>query len=329
MVRKGGQKRTAAIAHATTYLPLEEVQPTVLIAGGGTFSRRVDWTYHTEGTHLILVESGQIAAMIGGRQVIAGAGQLICFPPTRGNRYRAQAGTRTLQMQVEFAAPPRHQQQPWFDEFGPLPPALALGNHVRQARKAFEAICILLPSRCSRDRLRVRAAVFELLALISSSAAPASSSIDPLDPLQIARVKLESNFASQVLVADLARQLGMGNDEFIRRFRERFDLSPRQARTLARMREAARLLVSSDGDTILIKQVAAAVGYCDAKFFTRTFHTVMGVTPTTMRQARPAAPMGLPRPSPNSTFPLNTHILPPDRTYEWANSLVVECTWDK
>lgn len=308
------------------FVMIDELQPSVLVAGWWHFNRCVDWAYRVAGMHFILVESGEIEATIDGRRMIARAGQMVCFPPMLENHYRAPASTKTFQMQVQFSPTPRTHLLPWLDELGPLPPIVDLSMCVPQARKLFESICVLLPSAWPGNRLRVRSSVLELLALMSSAVRPTSTSWDLLDPMQLARLKLESNLDSPIAIRELARQLRLKPRDLAREFRKRFDMSPQRARTLARVREAARLLVSTNSNELLIKQIAAAVGFSDAKFFARTFHKVMGFTPTEMRQGKSKSLVESSKPSRTTVYDLNTHILPPERSRDWVNSLIISCT---
>lgn len=82
---------------------------------------------------------------------------------------------------------------------------------------------------------------------------------------------------------ELADEAGMSRYHFVRRFREQAGHSPIQYFIHLKMQHACQLL---DSDERPIKQVALALGYEDAYYFSRLFKKVMGISPRQYRSNR-------------------------------------------
>ena len=126
--------------------------------------------YRIPGHHLLLIESGWIEARTAYGRVDARAGEMICFRPTEHNEYGNHEPTVFYQAHINFCPPPRPQDTPWLDEIGPLPIHLKLGDSFDAMRSVFETMCIELSQSGAAHKLRVRSAVFELLAIIADAA---------------------------------------------------------------------------------------------------------------------------------------------------------------
>src|SRR5689334_9835140 len=131
-----------------SYLHFRELCPTVHVAICHDFGKQAALglvaypagaPYRVHSHHFILIESGCIEGEVAGTPLVGKAGDLICFSATEANRYSFTNDARTLQAQLEFAPPPRHQLTPWLDGIGPLPEKVSLGNSFREMRDVFEA----------------------------------------------------------------------------------------------------------------------------------------------------------------------------------------------
>lgn len=178
----------------------------------------------------------------------------------------------------------------------------------------FEIFCLEISEEGALHRLRLRAAVHEMLAIIVSVRTRGrSDSLKHLDAWQRLRIQLDSEVRAECDVGDLARQMGLSRPYFSRAFKQRFGLTPQAYHTHARLREASRLLRSSDKP---IKTIAFEFGFGDAKFFTRLFKRHLGVLPSDIRLGRAS----FPRQTVNEAgrlFPTNQHLLPPQSGPNW------------
>ncbi|MCH6257494.1 AraC family transcriptional regulator [Puniceicoccaceae bacterium K14] len=79
----------------------------------------------------------------------------------------------------------------------------------------------------------------------------------------------------------VAKKLGMSHENFRKRFRAKVGLSPGQFRLDARIDRSAALLHQG---RLQIKEIAAALGFCDEFHFSRTFKRRFGTSPRDFRQ---------------------------------------------
>lgn len=109
---------------------------------------------------------------------------------------------------------------------------------------------------------------------------------------------LRDRVRARVTVGELAALARLSRSHFIGIFRARFGRPPLDYFAHLKMREAARLLASTD---LPMKQVAAAVGFGDPLYFSRAFRRVFGIPPTAYRRG-PGRGQGVRRtPGPEAT----------------------------
>lgn len=90
---------------------------------------------------------------------------------------------------------------------------------------------------------------------------------------------IEKELDRPLVVADLAREMGLSERTLHRRFRLTVGTTPAAYLTQARIRRAAEQLGRENGDDRRISDVAAACGFDDSNYFSRCFRRVMGRTP--------------------------------------------------
>lgn len=299
-------------AESTKFVTLDQLAPTMDLASAWEYTHDVWYTYRNPGHHLLLIESGEIEARTPDGRFRGRAGDLFCFRPTEHNEYGSAGAIRFYQLHINFSAPPREQHTPWLDEIGPLPVHLSLGDGFAPMRHVFETCCLELSQSGAAHRLRIQAAIFELLAIVADSANRVRSRTPKLDAWQRMRLRLGSQLQAEMKVSRLARELGIGTDHFIRQFKQRFGTSPKAYRTHAKMREAARLLRAGDQS---VKSIAYALGFPDTKAFSRIFKRTLGMIPSDMR-AQTSADVDAPLPS-GQLYPVNQHVVPPHAGTDW------------
>ncbi len=294
------------------HLAIDELQPQVDLAGYWEFDHDVWHRYGLPGHHLILVRRGRIEAITAQGRLTAGPGSLVCFRPCALNQYGNRGLTASFQLHLAFAPAPRHLLTPWLDGVGALPVLTDLSAHRAAAEGHCEAAVAALAGASSADRLRLRAAILGLLALVAEAAGERCQRRAPLDRWQEARRRLQSRLDAELPLAEVARMMGVGVDHFTRAFRARFGVSPGRCRTQARLRLAAQLLRAGASP---VKAVARRVGVRDATAFTRLFRRHFGVPPSSLVQD------GAPEPTwaaePQATIPVNQHVLPPGTAGDW------------
>ena len=294
------------------YVALDEINPTVDLASFWQVGK-VWYKYRIPGHHLLLIEKGQAEARTPNGTLRAKAGDLLCFQPCEQNEYGAQGGLRFYQAHINFGPTPQDRLTPWLDERGPLPEKLALGENFEALRRAFESLCMELSRPGAEHRLRLRATVFEMLALVASAMSGRPAAPARLDSWQRVRLRLASDLAQDVRIGRLAQEMGCSADHFIRRFKQRFGFSPRHYRMRARLTEAARLLREGG---VTIKFVSFKLGFSDPKAFTRAFKRRMGVTPAELRASAERL-VAKRLPLEGRLYPVNQHVVPPHAGADW------------
>ena len=95
--------------------------------------------------------------------------------------------------------------------------------------------------------------------------------------LQEAMAHLCRNYARPEVIGGLARRVGMSENHFRLLFKRKFGMSAQQFVLTLRMRAARHYLAQSP---VAIKEVAAAVGYDDPLYFSRTYAKFWGHPPS-------------------------------------------------
>jgi len=262
------------------FLRVEEISPTVELADCWNFPADYRHVYRIPSHHLLLIESGTIVARPPGGEFEARAGDLICFRPTEVNEYGNRGPTLIYQAHLEFAPPPRHQATPRLGKWGALPVVVSLGNAFEAARRVFETLCAEVSQEGLTHELRLRSAVWELLAIFAAVVAGQPHPERGLDDWRRLRIQLESRLRENLTVGDLARERNLHPSYLIRQFKHRFGLSPKAFRTQARLREAARLLRTTE---LPAKSIALDLGFPSVKTFQRVFKHHFGVRPLEVR----------------------------------------------
>ena len=289
------------------YLTTDELVPGIDLASCYEFPTDRWFVYRIPSHHLILVETGRIEAKTPNGHLEAKAGDLVCFRSAEHNEYGTRGPTLFFQAHVQFAPPPRHRLTPWLNRIGPIPERVALGNSFDSMRRLFETLCMELGREGEAHQLRCRAAVLEMVALITDVCAGQASVPSSLDEWQRARLRLGSELQADLKIEEFARRMGVSSDHFIRHFKQRFGMTPKAYHNQVRFAEAARLLRSTDQPT---KAIAFSVGFTDPKSFARAFRRHFGVAPSDLR-LDPSTVSLRGTPQKAGMFPINQHVLPP------------------
>jgi AraC-like DNA-binding protein len=294
------------------FLTLDQVSPAVHLASCLNWEKRQWHNYRIPGHQMMLIEDGCLHARTPLGEFTARAGDLLCFRPAGLSEHSILGPARFLQTHIDFAPPPRHHSTPLFDEFGPLPPLISLGAVFEEMRSVFETFCIEITQPGSVHRLRLRAAVHDMLALIATVLTPDPAVYTRLDDWQRLRLRLDAELHAECRVEQMARALGLSPAYFIRAFRERFGVTPKAYHTAARLREAVRVL---RGTEMSVKTIAYELGFGDAKAFARLFQRHLGILPSDVRGGK-MTPLVEGAPS-HGLYRINAHLLPPGTPADW------------
>jgi AraC-like DNA-binding protein len=301
------------IEESGDFLTLEELHPSVDLAAYYEFKEKQWYKYRVPGAHFLLIKSGEIEAVTPNGKYVAKPGDLFSFRATELNQYGMNVPTEYYEAHIQLARPPFNRSTLWLDEIGPVPVHLSLGRSFDRMRQQFETMCIDLPHSGAANRCRVVGAVWEMIEIISEVARKRPEGKHKIDNFQRARLRLSSNLNAEIEIKTLAREMGISPDHFIRRFKQRFGVSPKVWRTHARLQHAARILRAGDCS---IKSLAFDLGFADAYSFTRAFKRYLGVLPSDLREGRSAAP-GTSARMEGGLLKINQHIVPPHADAGW------------
>ena len=96
-----------------------------------------------------------------------------------------------------------------------------------------------------------------------------------VDGVERARILLADHYADKITLGELAMSAGLSKYHFLRLFRRRIGLTPRQYQQQLRIDGAKQALQSGESPS----QVALAFGFVDQSHFTRAFRQSTGQTP--------------------------------------------------
>ena len=116
----------------------------------------------------------------------------------------------------------------------------------------------------------------------------ARTGIPGLAPWQERKVlrHLRDHLCRSIRNRDLARLVGLSTSQFSRRFRSSFGLAPRGYVIRSRLEHAKTLMRQTRSP---LCQIALASGFADQSHLCRTFHALVGATPTRWRREQSAA----------------------------------------
>jgi AraC-like DNA-binding protein len=187
------------------------------------------------------------------------------------------------------------------DEPGPTPSALEFGESAfndapAAARKTVEfdasspaeddelgvldAVCNLLGSALQRMRTAASGQATEIV--MSTASSRPRGGIAP-SALRRVREHIDSNLGEHIDIADLANITGLSPCHFSRAFKQSMGMPPHRYLISRRVREAARLIESTDRPMF---EIALDVGFSDQSHFTRVFSSQVGESPSQYRHQR-------------------------------------------
>jgi len=109
----------------------------------------------------------------------------------------------------------------------------------------------------------------------------ARAELQPYLDLLPAKEFLKEHFAEKIVMADLARRVGMSVRQMERRFQDAFQLSPSRYIQRLRVLRACDLLVGTERQ---ITEIALELGFYDHSAFSKKFSELMGISPLAYRR---------------------------------------------
>ena len=150
---------------------------------------------------------------------------------------------------------------------------------VRTLTEPYKAVALIeeIVEQMERDTSQASlfaaaAAAWHFLAVVSAGSSTGSAGRGVVER---AKDYLQTHLAERTSVAELAAMASLSPSHFASLFRSQVGIPVLQYQTQLRMARARELLDTTD---LLVAQIAAAVGYPDAFYFSRHFHSVHGTT---------------------------------------------------
>lgn len=103
------------------------------------------------------------------------------------------------------------------------------------------------------------------------------------DRLKIAIAFMEDNFACNLKLSEIAREVGLSEYYFERQFKKSLGITPHQYLTQFKIKRAQELLKQQDCHLTQISQIAQSCGFSSPSYFAKLFRQTVGVTPKKYR----------------------------------------------
>lgn len=148
-------------------------------------------------------------------------------------------------------------------------------DNFEEVENAFDAIYSLSVSNLQSDQYRILSHFYALFAMLTEKnrvlRVPDASYID------YAIRYFETNYMSEIYIADLSKTLGIESSYFSKLFKSKIGVSPVEYLTKVRIDKAKQLLKFPPYS---IKSISESVGFSDPLYFSKIFKKHTGVSPS-------------------------------------------------
>jgi AraC-like DNA-binding protein len=228
---------------------------------------------HAEWT-LLLIDAGEVAYRLDGRELRAPAATLTILPPGVPHDGRAATGTTGFRKRVAYL------DAGWLGDDlvdrvvdAPLVAHPAIAGAAGRMHRAFEA---------GGDGLRAESELLAIRSVVLRDLAGRRVRHRRDDPLAARlRALLDDRITGAPTLADAAAELDASATRLVRAFTAAYGIPPHRYLTGRRVDMARHLLLGGMPPA----EVAAAVGFYDQAHLTRHFARTLGVTPARFRRA--------------------------------------------
>jgi AraC-like DNA-binding protein len=209
---------------------------------------------------LLVITKGAIAVEICGRTHLAEAGDMLLYPPGARHRER-NAGRRPLEL---------------FYVHGSLDPTPGGRFTDRQGRISLLLRWLIEDRAVGAPAEALAAWMRAIRAQVQRCATGADGGV-----AERLRAGMRGRLQRPHGVEELARSIGLGSRQLLRRYRTETGSTPMADLRRLRCEAAADLLVSTDWR---LERIAQEVGFCDAFHLSKVFRSHYGIPPGRMRR---------------------------------------------
>ncbi len=230
---------------------------------------------HRQNAYLLTyVVSGCAALVAHGREYTLSAGDVYVMFPESGSSYVTQAG---VPWSIRWVTLTGTQLQELLPLLG-LTPESPVVRAVDPPR--IERLLETLFDKTMRADLKSKIATTSLLyELLSCLAQPSAV---PIEHAVIADAVgyISRHYHENISIHALAQRAFLNSNYFSKLFTSCVGITPQQFITRTRMEKAKELLAYTE---LTVGEIAAAVGFADALYFSRAFHRYAGRSPSSFR----------------------------------------------
>lgn len=254
----------------------------LLVTDAGYFPRAANHGRRRPGgapeAIVIVCVDGVGHCQVEGRATVVAPGHALVLPPGRAHTYRADprrpwtiwwlhaAGTQVSELLGVITPDGREA-------------LVELHDAYRSVATIDDAIGYLERDETFSSLISASGAGWALLAQLAADVVAGGP--QRTEPVRQAQAYLRRHFAKPLSVAELARTAGLSPSHFSALFRAATGGGVVEYTKRLRMARARELLITSSRD---IGDIAEAVGYSDAFYFSRQFRTVHGCSPSDYRR---------------------------------------------
>lgn len=228
---------------------------------------------------LFLVVKGKISVTTNGKRYVAKEGELVFINCHLRHEYHAIGFTEFLWIHFDGS-----NTSDFFNEIT----GNVYGSHVfnSEQSKVMEQKLRMIISNYRYEKMeseyRNSLLIYELLIMLSSKRIEASEKREEKEkPIDDAIHYIATHISEDLLVSEIARQVGLSEAYFSRRFRSVMDSSPKEYIIQKRMNEAKHMLKTT---SLAVKEIALNVGFNSESHFINTFTAQNGLSPKKFRE---------------------------------------------
>ncbi|WP_245947963.1 AraC family transcriptional regulator [Paenibacillus sambharensis] len=257
-----------------------------------------DWSY-PEHTHPLfeinLVTEGAQLMRVNGAEHLMEAGDLLIIPPNQAHESRVAAGEPMGYFCLHFDSDDKPFRQMLMRTRLVFPADSRLNGMIRPALDKLMELSKHNGPFLLSQRMQALSSMFELFAALgdmlseegegganlSGQAMEMAGAMAGMIERAVQEAEGDSASAEQLLIADIASELGYSSSYCNRIFHLVYGMSPRQYLSSLKLKQARLLLLDH---RLSIEQIAFKLGYRDISHFSRQFKRWTGVPPSRYRQ---------------------------------------------
>lgn len=259
----------------------ESFDAPITVNCAGVISLNKPFTTHNKKARLdyyiMYISVGELEFEIGGEKKTARPGDFVIFPPKYRYKYSNLTGNEISYYYVHFTGSYAEAILSVLS-FSSLPGMYSAG-YSEPAAQGFSRLFSAFSEESELTDVKAAAALQDILISLSDS----YKSKDKTAALSRSVSYIKAFYTTQISVGELAALEGLSVSRYNTLFKKYTGTSPIKYITSLRIKHAATLLSSTNLD---VKTVGELVGYEDNHFFSKTFKTHIGISPSEYRKQR-------------------------------------------